>query len=298
MTAINEHGEDLHQKIDTIIQKLKSDLDEIDSKNLALLKKQEDKITSIISEITKVIAKLKMLMNSDDVRLISAYKFRNAEFRRLPPKLTVSLPSFIPQIIDKKQFGSLSAKTRSDPYSPTDIAEQFSLLNDNEWTDALEDLTEKYSMTEEVAITKLLQITEESYKYCKDFSSKRYTDIVAELTLSKRAEPNAMLISSLQEMGALVYESFYRELVSGHEWKKSVEPFIKECVRISWLMVDRDHPIYIKLSGKRGCEFDVDLYRYYLRRGQKMDYIVWPALFLHENGPLLSRGVAQPMAGK
>lgn len=142
----------------------------------------------------------------------------------------------------------------------------------------------------------MLQITEDSYKYCKDFPSKRYTDILADLTLWKRAEPNAMLKPSIQEMGALVSESFYRELVSDHEWKKSVEPFIKKCVRICWLMVDRDHPIYMKLSKKRGSEFDTDLYRYYTRSGQKVDYIVWPALFLHENGPLLRKGVVQPMA--
>lgn len=63
-------------------------------------------------------------------------------------------------------------------------------------------------------------------------------------------------------------------------------------------MVDRDNPIYMKSSEKRGSEFDTDLYRYYTRSGQKVDYIVWPALFLHENGPLLCKGIAQPMARK
>lgn len=119
--AIDNHGQNLHREIGTIIKEMKAQVDYMDSKHLGDLKEREDKITSRISEIEQGIADIKKLYDSCDVCYVCAYKPGNIFFKILPPKLNVSLPTFIPHQIDreeiKKQFGFLlELKMRMDSY--------------------------------------------------------------------------------------------------------------------------------------------------------------------------------------
>lgn len=139
ISAINDRGEDWHREIENYVRKLKSVIKESESKHLAFLNKQEVGINHNILEIKQIIVELKQNLDSNDGCLISKYKSRNVEFRKLPPKLIISLPSFTFQRIVTnnliQQFGSLSAwsiKTEERP-NLTDLLETISAQSLMEW---------------------------------------------------------------------------------------------------------------------------------------------------------------------
>ena len=59
-------------------------------------------------------------------------------------------------------------------------------------------------------------------------------------------------------------------------------------MKLCWLMVCQDPPVALECSKN-----NMDLYRAYTKSGDTVDYIVWPSLLLHDDGPLLYKGVAQ-----
>ena len=111
-TTLNKQGDALHSEIDSIMKKIQSELDDMECQYLAALDEQGDNMNHIINEITHIIEDMKRLLETSDICLVSKYKNRNKEFRRLPAQLEVILPTFTPYKIDSKQicqqFGSLS----------------------------------------------------------------------------------------------------------------------------------------------------------------------------------------------
>lgn len=76
---------------------------------------------------------------------------------------------------------------------------------------------------------------------------------------------------------------------------KRLEAYIDRCIELCWYMVTQDPAVVLddKLP-KAGDEFDRDVYRFHTKSGSKIEYVVWPALYLGKGGYLLLQGVAQP----
>ena len=145
---LKKQGRLLHREIDTIMEKMQSEIDDMDAQNIAAIEKHKGVINSTINEICKVIQDLKKLLDSNDVSFISKYKSRNEKFRKLPPKLAVSSLKFEPRIIHsdklRELFGFISPSDReflsvpfieanviTDPTNSTSVSCQ---SNEGFWT--------------------------------------------------------------------------------------------------------------------------------------------------------------------
>ncbi|XP_055998948.1 uncharacterized protein LOC125655126 [Ostrea edulis] len=103
-TVFTKYGEELQKEIDNVINKMKNEIEEMKIKHLEILKKHLDEIKQIQSLIEQSLITLKKMEKSNEVSVTMEYRSKNKEFRKLPPKVRVSLPTFSPNTIDSEQL--------------------------------------------------------------------------------------------------------------------------------------------------------------------------------------------------
>ena len=72
-------------------------------------------------------------------------------------------------------------------------------------------------------------------------------------------------------------------------------PYIDKCVELCWYMNIQERPVVIDFDYQKGDKFRTDVHRHYTKTGSTCDFLVWPPMFLYDGGPLLQKGVMQPM---
>ncbi|XP_052793230.1 uncharacterized protein LOC128227070 isoform X1 [Mya arenaria] len=193
----------------------------------------------------------------------------------------------------------------SDPNRPTKLAEMFSELYDNEWTEAYDVLTEKDTQEKQDACKNLLKIFVDIYVQCRQKADADLNELNTVLKLFQMPEPSTQLVKQMKDNRKKHYETavkeFRKELrptikkqFETKEQRKCLKPFFEKCITICWLMAVQDPPVYVdKNIDKRGEILDTSIYRIYTISGKTIDYIVWPVLYLTEGGNILVKGVAQ-----
>ncbi|XP_052797151.1 uncharacterized protein LOC128229324 isoform X2 [Mya arenaria] len=91
-----------------------------------------------------------------------------------------------------------------------------------------------------------------------------------------------------------IVQRAYIEAFWNRECIPVLKPFVKACLHLCWKMVVQSPPMRFKLVTK-GQRFDANLFKEYTLSGTTVDFVVWPALLLHDGGPLIAKGIAQPV---
>ena len=94
----------MHREIDIVIQTMQSEIDDMESHHLTFIDKQEKEINKNITEVKQTILDLKKLLVTSNFCLVSDYKSKNEEFKRLPAQFQVTLPTYTPQKINREQL--------------------------------------------------------------------------------------------------------------------------------------------------------------------------------------------------
>lgn len=69
--------------------------------------------------------------------------------------------------------------------------------------------------------------------------------------------------------------------------------FFEKCVYICWGMAIQDPVMYLDVDVQAETQIDKNTYKEFVKSGNTVAFVVWPALFLHKDGPLVYKGVVQ-----
>ncbi|XP_060584756.1 uncharacterized protein LOC132740787 [Ruditapes philippinarum] len=95
-------------------------------------------------------------------------------------------------------------------------------------------------------------------------------------------------------MVPVVQKAYFKASWRNDEFVPALKPFIRKCIYVCWMMVVQSLPMCIHvIDVNEQDKFDKNLYREYTTSGSHIKYIVWPAMLLHENGPVVCKGIAQ-----
>lgn len=110
-----------------------------------------------------------------------------------------------------------------------------------------------------------------------------------------RSEPEQQNMKPKSDQEVSIKSNHSNAPVSDKNRFPKVLGFANRIVELCWWMQSVQPQVHLDCTVPVDGNFNHDHYKAYMKSGSKIDYIVWPVMYLHENGPLLSKGVAQPL---
>ncbi|XP_078341316.1 uncharacterized protein LOC144627645 isoform X2 [Crassostrea virginica] len=109
-TEMSKQREELHREVDVAINQMIEDIGEIKAKHYRILKEHLEEIKQVQSLMQKTLVSLHEIEESNEVSPAIHYSSKVEEFSKLPPKINVSMPMFIPKQLAREEFSSLIGK--------------------------------------------------------------------------------------------------------------------------------------------------------------------------------------------
>nr|XP_022288446.1 uncharacterized protein LOC111100651 [Crassostrea virginica] len=109
-TQLSKHREELHREIDKAIDQREKEIDENKLKHLSILTKHLEEIKQLQSLMHETLHSMYEMEESNEVTPTINYSSKNQEFSKLPPKVIVSMPKFMPKPIEKEELCRLIGK--------------------------------------------------------------------------------------------------------------------------------------------------------------------------------------------
>ncbi|CAC5390528.1 unnamed protein product [Mytilus coruscus] len=220
-----------------------------------------------------------------------------------------------------------------NPNRPAKIGERWASLYTDEWTDVYEDLTKQNKRpgnNNELPEKQLLKIVDWCYKRCLEIAKEQNNKIhetlwevvrfihllgvkPKKLENNKRIQGNfgtedKTLIEAMKSFAEnakiqlqcsttlveAVKKKCCEEYISSNPNSfESEKHFIMKCSELCWHVLSSNPPMEIEYDNFGDQPVDSNKFNKYNRSGVTVEYVVWPALLLHKDGPVLAKGTVQ-----
>ncbi|KAK3602797.1 hypothetical protein CHS0354_026347 [Potamilus streckersoni] len=195
---------------------------------------------------------------------------------------------------------------------PNQIGEKYAELYDIQWTNAFEVLTQTSGHNDERAVEILLKVLIECYTFVIKRSEKQMNDLLQRISgdstmqVGDEIKHHLKKARKLVDVGraSLLFKECERHINDslGSKrlclYEKEIKLYLIECFQLCWLMAIQEPPVVLGTETMYAQDVDLNLYTRCTRYGNRVNFVVWPPLFLHKSGPLLAKGVTQEIEKK
>lgn len=316
----DERNKDLKSQLDSAlhqVEELKSAKEQIEKEKTTAAKANDERYAKTCNKIEDLTNKLeraetKLREKHNELQAVSEkakekVRILTDDLRKLKAENERLLNRVSELAGAKLSAGNPNLVDISDENRPTKLAERYSELYDNDWTDAFTVLIDSgYDDPKVVEILLKLLIT--IFNECKSYADEDLESFNRNIVKSFRYDENSAEAMVLKKQYTDRRKKIYRGLKSAVKPKidaklrhilpetdrNGVQKFTEEAFDICMLMCVQDpHVVIGNVIDNPDSTFDATKYKAYTKSGKRIAYFVWPPLYLHQDGPILAKGIAQ-----